>query len=101
MKGRAFSLSNKDSILRSDVMSLKQKQKYTSTTNDITREILGAKLQQKGLDFGLTEKEEHPWLGGQLHDPRPLQPSPWRHPLTWQRVSSLCPSLPRLPGLGR
>ena len=76
MKGRAFPLSNKDSTLCSCVMSLKQKQKYTSTTNGITRETLGAKLQQKGLHFGLTQNEEHPWLGGQLHDSRPLLPSP-------------------------
>ena len=77
MKGRAFSLSNKDCTLSSDVMSLKQKQKYTSTTNDISRKTLGTKLQHEGLHFGLVEKEEHPWLGGQLHDPWPLQPSPW------------------------
>ena len=100
MKGRAFLLSNKDSTLRSDVMSLKQKQKYTST-----RETLGAKLQQEGLHFGQAEKEEHPWLGGQLHGPRPLQPSPWWHPLIWHRGFSLCPCLcPSplwLPGLGR
>ena len=72
MKRRAFSLSNKNSKLRSDMMSLKQKQKYNSTTNDITRETLAAKLQQEGLHFGLVEEEEHPWLGGQLHGPRPL-----------------------------
>ena len=101
MKRRAFSLSNKNSMLRSDMMSLKQKQKYNSTTNDITRKTLGAKLQQKGLHLGLAEEEEHPWLGGQLHGPRPLQPFPLRHPLISQRVFSLCPSPPRLPILGR
>ena len=97
MKRRAFSLSNKNSMLRSDKMSLKQKQKYNSTTNDITRKTLGAKLQQEGLHFGLAEEEEHPWLGGQLHGPRPLQPFPLRHPLISQRVFSLCPCLDPCP----
>ena len=86
MKRRAFSLSNKNSMLRSDMMSLKQKQKYNSTTNDITRKTLGPKLQQEGLHFGLAEEEEHPWLRGQLHGPWPLQPFPLRHPLISQRV---------------
>ena len=97
MKRRAFSLSNKNSMLRSDMMSLKQKQKYNSTTNDITRKTLGAKLQQKGLHLGLAEEEEHPWLGGQLHSPRPLQPFPLRHPLISQRVFPLPLPLPFSP----
>ena len=105
MKRRAFSLSNKSSMLCSDMMYLKQKQKYNSTTNDITRKTLGAKLQQEGLHFGLAKEEEHPWLGGQLYGPRSLQPFPLRHPLISQRVFSLCPCLcpspPRLPILGR
>ena len=104
-ENKSILLSNKNSMLRSDMMSLKQKQKYNSTTNDITRETLGAKLQQEGLHFGLAEEEEHPWLGGQLHGPRPLQPFPLWHPLISQRVFSLCPCLcpspPWLPVLGR
>ena len=97
MKRRAFSLSNKNSMLRSDMMSLKQKQKYNSTTNDITRETLGAKLQQEGLHFGLAKEEEHPWLGGQLHGPQPLQSFPLQHPLISQRVFSLYPYLDPCP----
>ena len=87
MKGKAFSLSNKDSTLRMDIMSLKYIYIYiyiySSTTNDITKETLGAKLQQEGFHFGLAEKKEHPWPGGQLPDSRPLLASPGRHPLTW------------------
>ena len=88
MKGRAFSLGNKDSTLRTNMMSL-NKNKYTSTTNGITKETLGAKLQHKGLRFSLAEKKEHPWPGGQLPDSRPLLASLGWHPLTWQRISSL------------
>ena len=83
MKGRAFTLSNKDSTIRSDEMSLNKNKNTLLLQKDITRKTLGAKLQQEGLHFGLAEKEEHPWLRGQLHDPQPLQPSPWWDPLIW------------------
>jgi len=45
MKGKAFPLSNKDSTIRSDEMSLNKNKNTLLLQKDITRKTLGAKLQ--------------------------------------------------------
>ena len=64
MKGKALTLSNKDSTICSNEMSLNKNKNTLLLQKDITRKTLGAKLQQEGLHFRLAKKEERPWLGG-------------------------------------
>ena len=75
MRRRTFILITRHNTILLDEKSLKNTNTIQLPFKMIQKKgkikTLGAKPQQGDLLFVLAEEEEHPWLRGQPHDPRP------------------------------